>query len=265
MPEKHLKPLRYASIVFALIVGLIGMITLGLGLTFTTNEVTLSEGFSKGGAVFVILLGLTECGIAGIGITYIHMKHIFRIKIFVFLLIGFVFIKFFAGIFGYFGLVSWNTTMKNDNERSFEQLVDGYYLKPEYKTFLDIVQHEYDCCGSKGPEDYDRLPQSCCPSKDKPCQTGSTYKEGCADRFFTKYKRKLLQQYGIAHSLFCVIEWLAAAVVFTYQWQMRNVERLHVSFRLPESSHDEEDGHTSRRTSGTHFPTLKPKELSDIT
>lgn len=95
----------------------------------------------------------------------VRENHCMIITFSVFLLIIFS-LELAAGIAGYVR----RSEVENMLENRLNATMYDYYTKPEIQRSWDIMQHELNCCGMHGPEDWknvnhnDSLPHTCCPN-----------------------------------------------------------------------------------------------------
>ncbi|XP_018576033.1 CD63 antigen-like [Anoplophora glabripennis] len=93
-----------------------------------------------------------------------------------------------AGIVGYAKRSEVEQMLENKlNSTMFE-----YYTNPDVKNTWDIAQHELECCGMRGPNDWyrvtknDSLPHTCCPDtqNDGSCniKSANKYKSSCFEK-----------------------------------------------------------------------------------
>lgn len=122
---------------------------------------------------------------------------------------------------------------KNPNEQfiaefrqQFEKSMHNYESDNEAREFVDLVQYDVKCCGSKGPNDWPqgKVPSSCCPNKPQFCPEPSAFQEGCVAKSYDVIHQSI-KIVGIVVIVIAAVELVGAIIALCLSSSIRNYER----------------------------------------
>jgi len=200
--------IKYLLFVFNLLFAISGLTILGLGATILVSQNNLkiiTENYWSGAAVLIavgfIVFLISFLGCCGA----IRHNNVMVMSFAVLLIIIFV-LELSAAITAYVMRADLHDIL----EKSLNKTILDYNNNAQYKDGWNIMQHDIECCGINGPEDWkvvkdmpaNTLPDSCCPEKDvsETCtiSTPQHYTQGCLSKIEGNFQTKSVYAGGIA-------------------------------------------------------------------
>ncbi|XP_057655323.1 CD63 antigen-like [Diorhabda carinulata] len=191
--------IKYLLFAFNLLFAISGIAILTIGtivhILYTQYSHFLYTGYHFVPLVLIVV-GVVIFIIAFFGCCgAVKENHCMIVTFSVFLLIILV-LEIVIGVWGYIKKDDVGTMLENQ----LNDTMPEYYTNPDIKDSWNIVQHEAECCGVKGPKDWPKithnetLPYTCCPNTpdDGSCKIDSenVYNDSCVDKLkqiFIKY------------------------------------------------------------------------------
>lgn len=205
--------IKYLLFVFNLLFAISGITILAVGATILASQNNLqliTENYWSG-AIVLIAVGFIVFLISFLGCCGAIRNSNVMVMSFAILLIIIFVLELTAAVAAYVLRADVHDMVQN----GLNKTILSYNNNTQFKEGWNILQHDFECCGVNGPEDWKNvfknttLPDVCCPDKDvkESCTMGTTqhYTEGCLKKFENTIQNKALLAGGIALAV-CFIQ-----------------------------------------------------------